>query len=421
MEKQAEVREIKLNIENEFVLNLVSYLAQEENYVFVGNENEIWFENISHPKAQLIYINDQKKMTVAHIAYISQKMKIISKMIKRNFLMLKVNALVLNVCDFDDTIEKNEERDILIVNVKNAEDIIRSATLVSLFPAITNFNLNDDIVEIVKKLQNETERRANNEMHILQAKRKPIINNLYLILLFLFFAYLWFRTREHSQAFIAIHYGATYNPLIVAGEYWRFIGSAFMHLEPMHLIFNAVFIYQFGTIVENIFGKWRMVFIILISAVISSLFGFAFSASFSLGASGVAYGFIGVLVFLGFEMRKVFMPLLKQTIIPMMIISTVFSFLIPNIDHFGHLGGFIGGFLAATIVGVPRFKSFVSRMFLTVATLAILISGLWISGVRLTENYDFDNLNRSLILQYIDLGKADRAEQLIETFFGEVE
>ena len=251
--------------------------------------------------------------------------------------------------------------------------------------------------------------------------KKPIINTVYLISLVIIFAYLWFQSQDLPSGFVAIHYGATYNPLIVAGEYWRLIASSFMHIEPMHLIFNAIFIYRFGSMVENIFGIRRMLFIIIISALTSGLFGFAFSTSFSLGASGVAYGFIGVLVFLGFEMRRTFMPMLKQIIIPILVISTLFSLFVSNIDHFGHLGGFIGGFLAATIVGVPKIRPFMSRTFLTTVTLAVLISGLWLSGVRLTEGHDFDGLNEAIIREYIGQGNTDRAEELYEVFFGEGE
>jgi len=410
-----------LNIESEFVLNLVTYLIREENYVFVGNQHEIWLENLSHPKVQLIYINDQKEMTIGHATYISQKSKIISKQIKRKFLMSRVHTIVLNTCDFDAMIENDENHYALIVNVENAEAVNQNETLSYLFPAIVNSNLSASLDEIAAKLQNETRKQANNEVSVSQNKIKPIVNSAYLILLVLFFAYLWFRSQELPTAFVAIHYGATYNPLIAAGEYWRLIASAFMHLEPMHLIFNAIFIYRFGSMIESIFGRWRMVVIILISAITASLFGFALSTSFSIGASGVAYGFIGVLVFLGFEMRRTFMPLLKQIVIPVLIISVVFSLFMPNIDHFGHLGGFVGGFFAAAIVGVPKIKPFMARALLSFATLAILISGLWVSGTRLTENYDFDNFNRALIFEYIELGNIERASQLVEIFFGEVE
>jgi len=420
MEKQ-KIREIKLKIENEFVLNLISYLTVEENYIFVGNENELWFENISHPKAQLIYINDQKKFTSAHTTYISQKIKAISKRIKQKFLLSRVRGLIINIGDVDATVFDEAPADIFIANVKDAKAVSQNKTLIDCFPEITSFNLNADIFEIAQKLQNVSKQKANNELNIFKIKNKPIINNTYFILLTLAFVYLWFQNQSQPLAFVAIHYGATYNPLIVAGEYWRLIASAFMHLDLMHFIFNALFIYRFGAVIENSFPKWRMVLIILISAVMASLFGFAFSTNFSFGASGVAYGFIGVLVFLGFEMRRMFMPLLRHTIIPMLVISTLFSLFMPNIDHFGHLGGFIGGFLAAAIVGVPSIKPFFSRTLLTLATFAILVSGLWVNGVRLTQNHDFDDFNLALISKYLELGETERAEQLAELFFPEVE
>lgn len=421
MEKQARIREIKLNIESEFVLNLVTYFTQQENYIFVGNENEIWLENLAHPKIQLIYINAQQKMTAVHTNYISNKAQIISKQIKRKFLMPRMQTLILNVCEYDDVIRENEEQYGLIVHVENAKSVHESGILNDLFPSVKNFSLSTSMAEIALKLQLETKRRAINEVRMAKMRTTPIVNNAYVALLVLFFVYLWMRTRDLPSPFVAIHYGSTYNPLIVAGEYWRLLISAFMHLDPMHLLFNAVFVYRFGTIVENVFGKWRMVVIILMSAITASLFSFAFSTNHSLGASGVAYGFVGVLIFLGFEMRKTFMPLVKQLIIPMLLISTMFSLVIPNIDHFGHLGGLVGGFLAVAIVGVPKVKPFVIRTVLTVMTVVIMFSGLWINGVRLTENPQFNDLNRALVAQYIELGDWERVNHLVNTLFSEME
>jgi len=426
MEQKARIREIKLNIESEFVLNLVTYLIQEESYIFVGNENEIWLENLAHPKVQLLYINAKQKMTAVHANYIMHKIDIISKQIKRKFLMRKVQGLILNTCDIDPAVESNINHHCFIVNVYNAQEAHRNEVLVSLFPAISNFNLNVNMNDLALELKVQTKKRATTEVRNAQIrmarfKIMPVVTYSYVALLVVFFAYLWFRQRDLPSAFVAIHYGSTYNPLIAAGEYWRLLASSFMHLDLMHLLFNATFIFRFGAMIENIFGKWRMLVIIFISAIMSGLFGFALSTNFSLGASGVAYGFIGASIFLGFELRKTFMPLLKQVIIPMLIISTVFSMFIPNIDHFGHLGGFVGGFLAAAIVSIPGVKPFILRVVVTLTTLIVLISGLWINGVRLTENHDFDGLNRALIFQYLELGNMDRADRLIEVFFGEME
>jgi membrane associated rhomboid family serine protease len=398
----------------------MAYLTSEENYVFVGNEKEVWLENLDHPKVQLIYINDQERLTEAHASYITRKVTFISNNIKRQFLMCRINTLILNVESFDDHITSSL-RNISFVNVENAEAVYENQLLSKLFPSIKKTNLNANVIDIATKLQNDTKIRANKDVQLLNSKGSSIVILVYLVLLTAIGVYLMVRASTLPHYFVAIHYGATYSPLIVAGAYWRLLVATFMHMDPLHLTFNAMFIYRFGSMLEGIIGKWRMIFVIMVSALMGSLFGFAFSPHFSVGASGAAYGFMGVLLFLGFEMRKMFMPMIRRLVIPMIVASVLFSLFIPNIDHFGHLGGFIGGFLAAAIVGIPSVKPFFFRSVLTIATLLILVSGLWNRGVRLTEVQDFDTINRALIFQYVEMGELERAEYLIRILVDEVE
>ena len=427
MEEQSNVREVRINIENEFVLNLMAYLTSEENYVFVGNEKEVWLENLDHPKIQLIYINDQIKMTEAHASYIIRKIAFISGNIKRKFLMHRVNALVLNVESFDDHMT-HDFKHISFINVENAEAAYEDQLLRKLFPSIGTTNLSASVIELAAKLQNDTKSRAMKDVELSRAKRLPIVISVYLVLLVAICAYLM-RAANFSAAFTflypttfaAIHYGATFSPLIAAGEYWRLLASAFMHMEPLHLAFNAMFIYHFGAMLEGVIGKWRMVVIIIVSALMGGLFSFAFNPGISVGASGVAYGFLGVLLFLGFEMRKMFMPLIRRLIIPFVVTSVFFGLFMSNIDHFGHLGGFVGGFLAAAIVGTPRTKPFFARSALTAVTLLILVSGLWNSGLRLTEAEDFEGINHALIREYERVGNTGRANELSRILVDEVE
>ena len=42
MEKQGVMKEIRLDIQSELTMNIVNYLLVEENYIYVGNEKEIW-------------------------------------------------------------------------------------------------------------------------------------------------------------------------------------------------------------------------------------------------------------------------------------------------------------------------------------------------------------------------------------------
>ena len=78
------------------------------------------------------------------------------------------------------------------------------------------------------------------------------------------------------------------------GQMWRLITSILLHLDILHLAFNLYWLWVLGTTVERVFGHFRTVLIILLFAVGSNCFDFAF-ASGGVGLSGVGYGLFGML------------------------------------------------------------------------------------------------------------------------------
>ncbi|WP_304251845.1 rhomboid family intramembrane serine protease, partial [Limosilactobacillus gastricus] len=40
-----------------------------------------------------------------------------------------------------------------------------------------------------------------------------------------------------------LNFGAEYTPLLVAGQWWRLITSAFVHIGIMHLLLNSIVLY----------------------------------------------------------------------------------------------------------------------------------------------------------------------------------
>ncbi|ODV84019.1 hypothetical protein CANARDRAFT_184843, partial [[Candida] arabinofermentans NRRL YB-2248] len=72
---------------------------------------------------------------------------------------------------------------------------------------------------------------------------------------------------------------------------WCLIWSFFSHQEPLHLLFNMLCFYSFGTTIINMIGSVQFTELYLISGCVSSLFSLIFSFitksyGFSLGASG---------------------------------------------------------------------------------------------------------------------------------------
>ncbi len=84
---------------------------------------------------------------------------------------------------------------------------------------------------------------------------------------------------------------------IRSGEVWRVFTPMFLHFKrgglPFHLIFNMMWLYSLGMVVETVRGKVRFLILVLaISALSNTAECLASGPSFG-GMSGVVYGLIG--------------------------------------------------------------------------------------------------------------------------------
>ena len=87
MEKQGVMKEIRLDIQSELTMNIVNYLLVEENYIYVGNEKEIWLENLSHPTVQLIYINQRSLFNEMQASQLMKQIDRVRSRVRRRYLL----------------------------------------------------------------------------------------------------------------------------------------------------------------------------------------------------------------------------------------------------------------------------------------------------------------------------------------------
>jgi membrane associated rhomboid family serine protease len=162
-------------------------------------------------------------------------------------------------------------------------------------------------------------------------------------------------------------------PLRVAvdGEYWRLIGSAFLHIGLLHLAGNLLALAIVGPALERVFGWWRFLAVYLVAALGGSVAVYLFGSPFGAvaGASGAIYGlFAGTLIVvrkLGLDAR-------------FMVLAVALNFAVsfaPGISLLGHLGGFVtGGLLSLAMVYAPaRSRTPVQIMAIGVL-LAVMVS-----------------------------------------------
>jgi membrane associated rhomboid family serine protease len=153
----------------------------------------------------------------------------------------------------------------------------------------------------------------------------------------------------------------------VDGEYWRLLGSAFLHIGLLHLAGNLLALAIVGPTLERVFGWWRFLAIYLVSALGGSVAVYLFGSPFGAvaGASGAIYGlFAATLIVvrkLGLDAR-------------FMVLAVVLNFAVsfaPGISLLGHLGGFVtGGLLTLAMVYAPK----ASRTSLQILAIGVIVA-----------------------------------------------
>lgn len=149
--------------------------------------------------------------------------------------------------------------------------------------------------------------------------------------------------------------GAKVGGLIEAGQWWRVVTSAFLHIGPIHLLINLYALVLLGAFIERAYGALRMLVIYAGGVVGGGVLSFLLSPHISAGASGAIMGLLGVAMMMAYRNRHRLSPAAQRTfwiwLLPFFALSMLLSFFIPSIDALAHLGGLGGGLGLALLLG----------------------------------------------------------------------
>jgi len=148
--------------------------------------------------------------------------------------------------------------------------------------------------------------------------------------------------------------------LVVHGMLWQLITYSFLHLELLHLLFNALSLWMFGSQLESDWGSKRFLEFYFFCTVAAALTTVAVSYTHILGLSpgtptiGASGGIYGLLVAFGVmygESEIMMFPLPFMIKAKYFIWGIVFLTLIGaiqetgGVNNFAHLGGLLFGYL----------------------------------------------------------------------------
>ncbi|KAI3640823.1 hypothetical protein MIR68_001701 [Amoeboaphelidium protococcarum] len=138
----------------------------------------------------------------------------------------------------------------------------------------------------------------------------------------------------------------------VPDQWWRLITAMFLHAGLVHFIMNTWLMIQVGRAMEEAYGSVRIMIIYFVSGIA----GFLFAADLeqtvpTVGASGSIFGVLGVVLLDLILNFKIVQNRWKELSIHLaqIIISVAFG-LLPYIDNFAHIGGFVTGLLSGLLL-----------------------------------------------------------------------
>jgi membrane associated rhomboid family serine protease len=130
-------------------------------------------------------------------------------------------------------------------------------------------------------------------------------------------------------------------------EWYRLFTVALTHGGLLHLGFNMYSLLVLGNPLEAAFGKQKFLIVFFFSLFTGSLTSAYFASlySASVGASGAIFGLFGALAMVG---KKIGADI--RSIVVIIGINFAFGFAMGGVDWRAHLGGLIGGVVAAQLV-----------------------------------------------------------------------
>lgn len=131
------------------------------------------------------------------------------------------------------------------------------------------------------------------------------------------------------------------------GRWWSLVTATYLHGGILHLAFNMLWLRRIGPLVEELFGASRFWVIYCLAGLFGALISLWSGTFFFVGASGSIFGLFGALIYYGRSRGGVFGSNVFQQMAIWALFGFIFGLLMPNVDNWGHLGGFGAGLLLA--------------------------------------------------------------------------
>ena len=144
-------------------------------------------------------------------------------------------------------------------------------------------------------------------------------------------------------------HGALWGPLITQNhDYYRLLTSGFLHDGLLHILFNMVFLYFMGAMLEPAIGRLNFGVVYFVSLLAGSFGALLFEPqAVTVGASGACFGVLGALIVVG-HYRGI--SIWQSGLAMVLIINIVFDLSVSGISIGGHIAGAVAGAICGWLI-----------------------------------------------------------------------
>ena len=143
--------------------------------------------------------------------------------------------------------------------------------------------------------------------------------------------------------------GGQHRRFLDAGEWERLLTSVWVHADLLHLGLNTLAIVVVGSLLERFVGPARVLTGFVVCGVLASLASYLLGPNVSDGASGAAFGLLGMTIAHGFVHRASLDPHDRSVVLRWLpgfvVLNLVLSVVLPFVDIVAHAGGLVAGLL----------------------------------------------------------------------------
>ncbi|KAE8651010.1 RHOMBOID-like protein 1 [Cucumis sativus] len=200
------------------------------------------------------------------------------------------------------------------------------------------------------------------------------------------------------------------NKVVHGNQLWRLITCIWLHAGVFHLLANMLSLLVIGIRLEQEFGFIRIGLLYVISGFGGSLLSSLFiQSNISVGASGALFGLLGGMLSELITNWTIYSNKVAALVTLLVIIAINLAVgILPHVDNFAHIGGFISGFLLGFVFLIrPQFgwvsqrytsqtnssfganhKFKIYQCVLWIISLILLIAGFTVGMVLLSRGFD---------------------------------